>query len=110
VNPNRISSSGRDRPDRFKLDQPPWPVLLGRHRTAVNCNPNYNPSRRLAVEGLPDLRQAARADDLRITSVRQAASYKSTLGLTSGSLRAVGDGCWLLTAVRGQNGGMLADG
>jgi hypothetical protein len=35
----RISGLGLSRPDRFGLDQRPWPVLLGRHCTAVNCNP-----------------------------------------------------------------------
>jgi hypothetical protein len=38
----RISSSGRGRPDQFRLDQLPWPVLVERHRTMVNCNPNCN--------------------------------------------------------------------
>jgi len=42
VNPNRISSSGHGRPDRFRLDQLPRPVLAERHRTMVNCNPNCN--------------------------------------------------------------------
>jgi hypothetical protein len=41
--PNRISSSGRDSPDRFRLDQHPWPVLAGLCRTALNCNRNCNP-------------------------------------------------------------------
>jgi hypothetical protein len=45
--PNRISSSDRGRPDRFKLDQRASPVCLGRHCTAVNCNPNCNPVNRL---------------------------------------------------------------
>jgi len=36
--PNRISSSGRCRPDRFKLDQRSWPVLPGQDRTTVNFN------------------------------------------------------------------------
>ena len=35
----RISSSGRARPDWFKLDQRLWPVCPGRCCTAVNCNP-----------------------------------------------------------------------
>jgi hypothetical protein len=35
---NRISSSDRGRPDRFNLDQCPWPVLRGPSCTAVNCN------------------------------------------------------------------------
>jgi hypothetical protein len=39
----RISSSGRGRPNRFKLDQRPRPVLAERHRTVVNCNPNCKP-------------------------------------------------------------------
>ena len=43
VTPNRISSSGRDSPDRFRLDQHPWPVLAGPCRTALNCNRNGNP-------------------------------------------------------------------
>ena len=41
--PNRISSSGRDSPDRFRLDQHPWPDLAGLCRTALNCNRNCNP-------------------------------------------------------------------
>jgi hypothetical protein len=41
--PNRISSSGHDSPDRFRLDQHPWPVLAGLCRTALNCNRNCNP-------------------------------------------------------------------
>jgi hypothetical protein len=40
--PNRISSSDGGRPDRFRLDQCPCPVLPGRRRTVVNCNPNCN--------------------------------------------------------------------
>ena len=40
--PNRISSSGRGSPDRFRLDQRRWPVFPGRHRMRVNCNPNCN--------------------------------------------------------------------
>ena len=36
----RISSSGRDCPDRFKLDQLRRPDFPGRRGTAVNCNPN----------------------------------------------------------------------
>ena len=40
--PNRISSSGRGSPDRFRLDQHPWPVLAGLCRTALNCNRNCN--------------------------------------------------------------------
>jgi len=43
VTPNRISSSGRDSPDRFRLDQHPWPVLAGLCRTALNCNRNCSP-------------------------------------------------------------------
>jgi hypothetical protein len=38
VNPNRISSSGRGRPDRFNLDQRPWLVPREPSCTAVNCN------------------------------------------------------------------------
>jgi len=41
--PNRISSSGRGRPDRFKLDRLRWSVFGGRCCTAVNCNPKCNP-------------------------------------------------------------------
>lgn len=37
-NPNRISSSGRCRPDRFHLDQRPGPVPCGSPCTTVNCN------------------------------------------------------------------------
>ena len=37
--PNRISSSDRGRPDRFKLDQPSRMVLCRRPCTVVNCNP-----------------------------------------------------------------------
>ena len=44
ANPNRISSSDRGRSDPFKLDQRLCPVLPGRYRTAVNCNPNCNPN------------------------------------------------------------------
>jgi hypothetical protein len=51
VNPNRISSSGHARPDRFSVDQRPWPVLPGRHCTAVNCNPNCNPAMSVKVPG-----------------------------------------------------------
>jgi hypothetical protein len=40
---NRISSSGPVGSDRFRLDQRPCPVLPGRRRTVVNCNPNCNP-------------------------------------------------------------------
>ncbi|GAA0839786.1 hypothetical protein GCM10009525_51460 [Streptosporangium amethystogenes subsp. fukuiense] len=39
VNPNRISSSGRDRSGQSHLDQRPSAVLLERPGTAVNCNP-----------------------------------------------------------------------
>jgi hypothetical protein len=39
----RISSSGRRRPDRFRLDQTGRSVVLGRQRTTVSCNPNCNP-------------------------------------------------------------------
>jgi hypothetical protein len=42
ASPNRISSSARGCPDRFNLDQPPWPVFAGWPRTVVNCNPNCN--------------------------------------------------------------------
>jgi len=38
VNPNRISSSGQYRPDRFNLDQSSWLVPRGPSCTAVNCN------------------------------------------------------------------------
>ena len=38
ANPNRISSSGRGRPDRFNLDQRSWPVLREPSCTVVNCN------------------------------------------------------------------------
>ena len=41
--PNRISSSGRDGPDRFRLDQQPWPVVAGLGPTALNCTRNCNP-------------------------------------------------------------------
>jgi hypothetical protein len=41
--PNRISSSGHDRPDQFNLDRRPWPVAPEPRWTAVNCNPNCNP-------------------------------------------------------------------
>ena len=41
--PNRIGSSVRDSPDRFGLDQRPWPVLAGPCRTALNCNRNCSP-------------------------------------------------------------------
>jgi hypothetical protein len=40
--PNRISSSGRDCPDRFKLDQLRRPDFPERRGTAMNCNPNCN--------------------------------------------------------------------
>ena len=40
--PNRISSSGGDGPDWFKLDQLRLPVVSGRRRTVMNCNPNCN--------------------------------------------------------------------
>ena len=40
--PNRISSSGRGCPDRFKLDRRRWPVFPGRRCMVVNCNPNCN--------------------------------------------------------------------
>ncbi len=46
ANPNRISSSDRGRPDRFKLDQLLRLDLPGWRCTAVNCNPNCNPSPR----------------------------------------------------------------
>jgi hypothetical protein len=49
ANPNRISSSGRGRPDRFSLDERPGSVRLGRCRTVVNCNPNCNPLLSLAA-------------------------------------------------------------
>jgi hypothetical protein len=59
--PNRISSSGRDSPDRFRLDQHPWPVSAGLCRTALNCNRNYNPAVTLAaVFSLPALRDGVR--------------------------------------------------
>ena len=48
--PNRISSSGYGRPDRFKLDQPSGLVGPGRHGTVVNSNPNCNPDYQL-VQG-----------------------------------------------------------
>jgi hypothetical protein len=51
VNPNRISSSGRGCPDRFKLDQLRRPDFPGRRGTAVNCNPNCN--RGLSAWGVP---------------------------------------------------------
>ena len=38
----RISSSGCDCPDRFKLDRRCWSVFPGRCCMAVNCNPNCN--------------------------------------------------------------------
>ena len=41
--PNRISSSGRGCPDRFKLDQSSRAVPTERCRTVSNCNPNCNP-------------------------------------------------------------------
>jgi tetratricopeptide (TPR) repeat protein len=44
--PNRISSSGQGRPDRFRLDQCPWPVCPGRRGTVWNCNLNCNPEDR----------------------------------------------------------------
>ena len=43
AHPNRISSSGRGCPDRFKLDQPSRPVFPGWCRTVLNCNRNCNP-------------------------------------------------------------------
>ena len=49
--PNRISSSGRDCPDRFKLDQLRRPDFPERRGTAVNCNPNCN--RGLSAWGVP---------------------------------------------------------
>jgi hypothetical protein len=39
----RISSSGRSRPDRFRLDRRVRPVLRERRRMALSCNPNCNP-------------------------------------------------------------------
>ncbi len=39
---NRISSSRRGCPDRFKPDQRHWSVLPVRFSTVVNCNPNCN--------------------------------------------------------------------
>jgi hypothetical protein len=39
----RISSSDRGSPGWFKLDQHIWPVLRGRYRTVVNCNPKLQP-------------------------------------------------------------------
>lgn len=44
----RFSSSDRGRTDEFKLDQRASPARLGRHRTAVNCNPDCNPANRLS--------------------------------------------------------------
>jgi hypothetical protein len=38
--PNRISSSSRSCPDRFKLDQRRWSVFPGRCCTVVSCDPN----------------------------------------------------------------------
>jgi len=49
--PNRISSSGRDCPDRFKLEQLRRPDFPERRGTAVNCNPNCN--RGLSAWGVP---------------------------------------------------------
>jgi hypothetical protein len=53
VSPNRISSSARDCPDRFKLDQLRRPdSQRGERRgTAVNCNPNCD--RGLSAWGVP---------------------------------------------------------
>jgi hypothetical protein len=42
----RISSSGRSRPDRFKLDRLPRSVRFGCLRTVLNCNLKCNPADR----------------------------------------------------------------
>jgi hypothetical protein len=51
--PNRISSSGRGCPDRFKLDQPSRLVFPGRDRTAMNCNPQIRRSGHIVQGRLP---------------------------------------------------------
>ena len=48
----RISSSGRSRPDRFRLDRRVRPVLRERRRMALNCNPNCSPQIRAGVRCL----------------------------------------------------------
>jgi hypothetical protein len=69
--PNRISSSGRGRSDRFKLDQPTRPVFSGRRRTAVNCNPNCNPQIRRSGRVVQDrLLQSVRWPDIPQLSTR----------------------------------------
>ena len=52
--PNRISSSGHGRPDRFKLDHPSRPVFPGWCRIVVNCNPNCNPQIRSSGQAVQD--------------------------------------------------------
>jgi hypothetical protein len=52
--PNRISSSGHDCSDRFKLDQPSRPVFPGWCRTVLNCNPNCNPQIRRSEQVVQD--------------------------------------------------------
>jgi hypothetical protein len=42
----RISSSGRRRSARFRLDRCPWPVCSRRRGTVWNCNLNCNPEDR----------------------------------------------------------------
>ena len=49
--PNRISSSERSRPDRFKLARRPRPVFRERCRTVVNCNPSCQLERHTAHSG-----------------------------------------------------------
>jgi hypothetical protein len=51
--PNRISSSGRNCSDRFRLDRRVRPVLRERRRVALNCNPNCNPQIRAPSNDCP---------------------------------------------------------
>jgi hypothetical protein len=51
--PNRISSSDRGRPDRFKPDQCPCSILAGRPYKVLNCNLNCNPGRDWAMHYEP---------------------------------------------------------
>ena len=73
VRPNRISSSGLSRPNRFKLDQRPRPVAVGQRCTTLNCNPNCNPQIRRSGWIVQDrLLWSLRRADIPQLSVRDA--------------------------------------
>ena len=96
--PNRISSSGRACPDRFRLDQHLWPVLPGRCCTPLNCSPDCNRARHWV--SLP-LSSSACDSGLRWVTARHGTGIRHSPSMPDGVLGLVallavgGDWAWV---------------